>query len=93
MQLIESHGFPDNIYFISMSFLLTLLDLLEVSVLNILGAIVAALCLLTALSTLRTCLLTALIHLLRSSLSLPRLKIFKGKNRPPLTVAVSKCQP
>ena len=26
-------------------------------------------------------------------LSLPRLKIFKGKNRPPLTVAVSKCQP
>ena len=31
-------------------------------------AIVAALCLLTALSTLRTCLLAALIHLLRSSL-------------------------
>ena len=29
MQLIESHGFPDNIYFISMSFLLTLLNLLE----------------------------------------------------------------
>ena len=32
-------AFPDNIYFISMSFLLTLLDLLEVSVLDIVSTI------------------------------------------------------
>lgn len=54
-----------GLYYVSLS---RLLNLFEVCILYILCAIVSTLCLLTALCTLRTCLLTALVHLLRSSL-------------------------